>query len=88
MHIHLRPVNIQTHLLPFLLWGVTFRASDPAEAVFTACVLICLGSSVVWHTMSGCAHRGTMKFCARVDYVGIGWCVFAALCLYPSGMLI
>ncbi|KAJ7804530.1 hypothetical protein B0H14DRAFT_1616759 [Mycena olivaceomarginata] len=72
-------LNIQTHLLPFLLWGATFRASDPAEAVFTACVLICLGSSVVWHTMSGCAHRGTMKFCARVDYVGIGWLISASI---------
>ncbi|KAJ7913219.1 hemolysin-III related-domain-containing protein [Mycena leptocephala] len=68
-------LNIQTHLLPMLLWGLTFRASDPAEAIFTACVLICLGSSVVWHTMSGCAHRGTMEFCARVDYVGVSWCV-------------
>ncbi|KAJ7890204.1 hemolysin-III related-domain-containing protein [Mycena olivaceomarginata] len=72
-------LNIQTHLLPFLLWGATFRASDPAEAVFTACVLICLGSSVVWHTMLGCAHRGTMKFCARVDYVGIGWLISASI---------
>ncbi|KAF7350051.1 putative G-protein coupled receptor [Mycena venus] len=72
-------LSIQTHLLPMLLWGLTFRAADPAEAVFTAAVLICLGSSVVWHTMSGCAHRGTMEFCARVDYVGIGWLISASI---------
>ncbi|KAJ6496320.1 hemolysin-III related-domain-containing protein [Mycena sanguinolenta] len=76
---HNELLNIQTHLIPMLLWGLTFRATDPAEAVFTAAVLVCLGSSVVWHTMSGCAHRGTMDFCARVDYVGIGWLISASI---------
>ncbi|KAF7364353.1 HlyIII-domain-containing protein [Mycena sanguinolenta] len=76
---HNELLNIQTHLIPMLLWGLTFRAADPAEAVFTASVLICLGSSVVWHTMSGCAHRGMMEFCARIDYVGIGWLISASV---------
>ncbi|KAJ7114011.1 hemolysin-III related-domain-containing protein [Mycena epipterygia] len=70
--LHNEFLNIQTHLLPLLLWGAILRAADPAEGIFIAYVLICLGSSVIWHTMAGCAHRGAMKFCTRVDYVGIG----------------
>ncbi|KAJ7146995.1 hemolysin-III related-domain-containing protein [Mycena epipterygia] len=77
--LHNEFLNIQTHLLPLLLWGATFRATDPAECIFTACILICLGSSVIWHTMAGCAHHGTMEFCARVDYVGIGWLISASI---------
>ncbi|KAJ6516551.1 hypothetical protein C8R47DRAFT_399728 [Mycena vitilis] len=68
-------LNIHTHLIPLLLWGFTFRPGTigAAEAVFTTCILLCLGSSVVWHTMTGCADHGAMRFCARLDYVGIGW---------------
>jgi adiponectin receptor len=28
--------------------------------------------------MSGCAHPASMEFCARIDYIGIGWYVTAA----------
>jgi len=35
--------------------------------------LLCLLSSALWHTMSGCADHRSMDICARVDYVGIGW---------------
>ncbi|KAG2045925.1 hypothetical protein BDR06DRAFT_985718 [Suillus hirtellus] len=34
--------------------------------------LLCLFSSVLWHTMAGCAHPQGMELCARIDYVGIG----------------
>ncbi|KAJ6613882.1 hemolysin-III related-domain-containing protein [Mycena sp. CBHHK59/15] len=78
-HLHNESLNIHTHLLPLLLWAVTFRATDTAEIVFSACTLACLASSVVWHTMAGCAHRDAMKFCARVDYVGIGWLISASV---------
>ena len=40
-----------------------------------AFALLCLFFSAVWHTMSGCADPTSMEFCARIDYVGIGWCV-------------
>ncbi|KAF5370788.1 hypothetical protein D9758_002122 [Tetrapyrgos nigripes] len=35
--------------------------------------------SAVWHTMAGCAHPASMEFCARVDYVGIGWLISASV---------
>ena len=79
--IDLLPVNIHTHMIPLLhstlaLFPHLNYASVPVdrpEAVFTVFAQICLFSSVLWHTMSGCAHRGGMELCARVDYVGIGW---------------
>ncbi|KAJ7114003.1 hypothetical protein C8R44DRAFT_929672 [Mycena epipterygia] len=72
--LHNEFLNIQTHLLPLVLWDAILRPADPAEGIFITYVLICLGSSVIWHTMAGCAHRSAMEFCARVDYnyVGIG----------------
>nr|VWO99596.1 Mannitol dehydrogenase [Ganoderma boninense] len=33
----------------------------------------------LWHTMAGCAHPEGMEFCARVDYVGIGWLISASV---------
>jgi predicted membrane channel-forming protein YqfA (hemolysin III family) len=46
---------------------------------FMSFALLCLLCSSLWHTMSGCAHRSGMEFCARVDYVGIGWYVYKLL---------
>ena len=76
-------VNIHTHLIPFLFWAANLIpivndsfAYDTPELLFMAFALLCLLCSAVWHTMSGCAHRNSMEFCARVDYVGIGWWVF------------
>ncbi|CAK5281104.1 unnamed protein product [Mycena citricolor] len=69
-------LNIQTHLLPLLFWVLTVPETI-AETIFTVCVLICLASSVVWHTMAGCAHYETLVFCARLDYIGIGWLISA-----------
>jgi adiponectin receptor len=73
-------VNIHTHLIPFSLWLIncipvfnTPSFQDIPEAAFIAFALICLFSSVVWHTMVGCAHPEGMELCARIDYVGIGW---------------
>ncbi len=76
-------VNIHTHLIPFLLWSLTFFGfspsydapdfQEPVKATFTAFALLCLFTSALWHTMAGCAHPEGMEFCARVDYVGIGW---------------
>ena len=40
-----------------------------------AFALLCLFFSAIWHTMSGCADPTSMEFCARIDYVGIGWYV-------------
>ncbi|KAJ7634904.1 hemolysin-III related-domain-containing protein [Roridomyces roridus] len=48
---------------------------DFSECLFTVFALGCLASSTLWHTMAGCAHRRTMDFCARVDYVGISWLI-------------
>lgn len=73
-------VNIHTHLVPFLFWAINLIplvndsfAYDTPEFLFMTFALLCLLCSSVWHTMSGCAHRSSMEFCARVDYVGIGW---------------
>jgi adiponectin receptor len=60
-------------LMPFIN-STTFAADGP-EVAFTAFAIVCLFTSVLWHTMSGCAHPVGMEFCARVDYVGIGWYV-------------
>lgn len=52
---------------------------DPIEVAFISFALLCLGASAVWHTMSGCADRRSMEFCARVDYIGIGWLISATV---------
>ncbi|KAI8992976.1 HlyIII-domain-containing protein [Trametes punicea] len=87
--LHNETLNIHTHLIPFLLWSFTlFRFSpysdssetdEPAKVTFTACALICLFTSALWHTMAGCAHPRGMELCARVDYVGIGWLISASV---------
>ena len=73
-------VNIHTHLIPFILWFINciplFNPSsfqDIPETAFIIFALVCLFSSVIWHTMAGCAHHDGMDLCARIDYVGIGW---------------
>ncbi|KAJ7908739.1 hypothetical protein B0H13DRAFT_2661866 [Mycena leptocephala] len=50
-----------------------------AESLFTLFALACLACSALWHTMAGCAHRGAMEACARVDYVGIGWLIATSI---------
>lgn len=84
--VHNETLNIHTHLIPFLLWFIncipifnTPRFVDIPEAAFLTFALICLFSSVVWHTMSGCAHPEGMDLCARIDYVGIGWLISASV---------
>jgi adiponectin receptor len=83
-------VNIHTHLIPFLLWTsnviLTFLGSsisstseivlDTPILAFTVFALFTLFSSVVWHTMAGCAHHRGMVLCAKIDYVGIAWYVY------------
>ncbi|KAF8813961.1 hypothetical protein BYT27DRAFT_7180754 [Phlegmacium glaucopus] len=83
---HNETLNIHTHLLPFLLWGINLiplsnntPISDIPELLFMAFALLCLLSSTLWHTMAGCAHKDSMEFCARVDYVGIGWLISASI---------
>ncbi|KIJ18592.1 hypothetical protein PAXINDRAFT_167180 [Paxillus involutus ATCC 200175] len=84
--IHNETLNIHTHLIPFSLWLIncipvfnTPSFQDIPEAAFIAFALICLFSSVVWHTMVGCAHPEGMELCARIDYVGIGWLISASV---------
>ncbi|THV06749.1 HlyIII-domain-containing protein [Dendrothele bispora CBS 962.96] len=79
-------LNIHTHLIPGLLWflnSIPFvnptGQADMPEKLFMAFALLCLFSSAVWHTMAGCAHPASMEFCARVDYVGIGWLISASV---------
>ncbi|KAG9316747.1 hemolysin-III related-domain-containing protein [Chiua virens] len=83
---HNETLNIHTHLIPFALWLINcipmFNSSafqDLPETAFIIFALICLFSSVVWHTMSGCAHHDGMDLCARIDYVGIGWLISASV---------
>ncbi|KAH6897616.1 hemolysin-III related-domain-containing protein [Coprinopsis sp. MPI-PUGE-AT-0042] len=52
---------------------------DPIEFAFMAFALLCLFSSAVWHTMTGCADKRSMEFCARCDYIGIGWLISASV---------
>lgn len=52
---------------------------DPVEVTFISFALLCLGASATWHTMAGCADRRSMEFCARVDYIGIGWLISASV---------
>ncbi|KAF9527364.1 hemolysin-III related-domain-containing protein [Crepidotus variabilis] len=83
---HNEIINIHTHLIPFLVWGINLTplyndafSFDTPEILFMSFALLCLLCSSVWHTMAGCAHRGSMEFCARVDYVGIGWLISASV---------
>jgi len=85
--LHNETLNIHTHLIPLIMWSIslipfinsaTFSADGP-EVAFTAFAIVCLFTSVLWHTMSGCAHPVGMEFCARVDYVGIGWLISASV---------
>jgi adiponectin receptor len=84
---HNQTLNIHTHLIPFIMWSVSFisvissgtLAADGPGVAFTAFTLVCLFSSVLWHTMAGCAHPVGRDFCARVDYVGIGWLISASV---------
>lgn len=88
--LHNETVNIHTHLIPFLLWSLDLIPLNPfaadanlqselPELAFTAFALLCLFTSALWHTMSGCAHPKGMELCARVDYVGIGWLISASV---------
>lgn len=84
--LHNEILNIHTHLVPFLLWGIQAvplvnpnYTLDTPETLFMWFALLCLFLSALWHTMSGCANRKSMEFCARVDYVGIGWLISASV---------
>ncbi|PSR78756.1 hypothetical protein PHLCEN_2v7291 [Hermanssonia centrifuga] len=88
--LHNETVNIHTHLIPFVLWSfnlipvspfatVSASTTDLPEFAFTSFALLCLFTSALWHTMSGCAHPQGMELCARVDYVGIGWLISASV---------
>ncbi|KAG5351385.1 hypothetical protein C0989_006716 [Termitomyces sp. Mn162] len=84
--LHNETLNIHTHLIPFLLWGlnsIPFTNStsivDIPERLFMFFALLCLFASAVWHTMSGCADGKSMDLCARIDYVGIGWLISASV---------
>ncbi|KAG6919381.1 hypothetical protein DXG01_006930 [Tephrocybe rancida] len=84
--LHNETLNIHTHLIPFLLWGLNSvpfinpnAIIDTPERLFMCFALLCLFSSTVWHTMSGCADGKSMDLCARIDYVGIGWLISASV---------
>ncbi|KAF9016824.1 putative G-protein coupled receptor [Hymenopellis radicata] len=76
--LHNETLNIHTHLIPFLLWGIH---SIPFFNFYLPVISIPQNaySCTVYHTMAGCAHHGSMEFCARVDYVGIGWLISASV---------
>ncbi|KAH9948694.1 HlyIII-domain-containing protein [Amylocystis lapponica] len=87
--LHNETLNIHTHFIPFVAFLLTLfpltpfmPPSAPLEApvfAFTSFALICLFTSSLWHTMSGCAHEQGMELCARIDYVGIGWLISASV---------
>ncbi|EJD03196.1 HlyIII-domain-containing protein [Fomitiporia mediterranea MF3/22] len=85
--LHNETLNIHTHMIPLLHTALHFIPSlnyasvplDRPEKFYTGFAMLCLLLSVVWHTMSGCAHRVGMELCARVDYVGIGWLISASV---------
>ncbi|TDL26076.1 HlyIII-domain-containing protein [Rickenella mellea] len=79
--LHNETLNIHTHMIPFFLpfFNYSLWASDLAERIFMSFAQLCLFSSALWHTMSGCAHLEGMEFCARVDYIGIGWLISASV---------
>lgn len=57
---------------------------DTPILAFTIFALFTLFSSVVWHTMAGCAHHRGMTLCAKIDYVGIAWYVDVQTQLLPA----
>ncbi|KAJ2919929.1 hypothetical protein MD484_g437, partial [Candolleomyces efflorescens] len=63
----------------FIIPATFSSPSDPIEFAFISFSLLCLLASSLWHTMSGCADLRSMEFCARVDYVGIGWLISATV---------
>jgi len=84
--LHNETINIHTHLIPFILWLINLKSIfntstivDAPEVAFISFALLCLFSSVLWHTMAGCAHPKGMELCARIDYVGIGWLISASV---------
>ncbi|KAF9449190.1 HlyIII-domain-containing protein [Macrolepiota fuliginosa MF-IS2] len=84
--LHNETLNIHTHLIPFTLYlcNLVSLLRDPArfdtaEVLFVSFACLCLLGSSIWHTMSGCAHHESMDFCARMDYVGIGWLISASV---------
>jgi len=57
---HNETLNIHTHLIPFVLWGASFipfvessSLVETPERLFMGFALLCLFSSVIWHTMAG-----------------------------------
>ncbi|KAJ7282836.1 hemolysin-III related-domain-containing protein [Mycena rebaudengoi] len=86
--LHNESLNIHTHLLPLVLCAYLLLHPaaplpsdplEPPERLFAAFVMLCLACSVLWHTMAGCAHFRAMDFCARLDYVGIGWLISVSI---------
>ncbi|KZP16491.1 HlyIII-domain-containing protein [Athelia psychrophila] len=79
--LHNEFLNIHTHLIPLVAWSAALLTlpSDPVETAYIFFALVCLFCSVIWHTMTGCAHQKGMDLCARVDYVGIGWLIAASV---------
>ncbi|KAJ8082151.1 inc metabolism membrane protein [Marasmius tenuissimus] len=71
------PFNIPS--IPFVFNPISLAETDLPEIMFMSFALLCLFTSAIWHTMSGCAHLGSMELCARVDYVGIGWLISASV---------
>ncbi|KAG7095706.1 hypothetical protein E1B28_006420 [Marasmius oreades] len=72
------PNSFKIPAIPFV-FDQALAETDLPEILFMSFALLCLFSSAVWHTMSGCAHLVSMEFCARVDYVGIGWLISASV---------
>ncbi|TFY63835.1 hypothetical protein EVG20_g6156 [Dentipellis fragilis] len=85
--LHNETLNIHTHLIPLVLWianlvpafGASSIPVDVPVTAFSIFAMLCLFSSVIWHTMSGCAHHRGMDLCAKLDYAGIGWLISASV---------
>ena len=60
-------VHNAVHFFPSLNYASV--PADRPEQIYTAFAMLCLFGSVVWHTMSGCAHQVGMELCAR--YVSV-----------------
>lgn len=83
---HNETLNIHTHFVPFAVSFVTCAILGPSaeyesmpDMIYTYFARVCLLTSAIWHTFSGCAHPGAMEFFARLDYVGIGWLISASV---------
>lgn len=84
-------MNIHTHFVPLVLSLVSCTVLGPSadyvstsDMVYTYFARVCLLTSSIWHCWSGCAHPGAMEFFARLDYVGIGWCVTTSTALHDE----